>query len=53
MLTRSASDLRAHLLHDMAAMNLDRDLAEADLAGDLLVHQPGRDQRHHLALARA
>ena len=40
-----------HLPHDLAAMDLDRDLAEAKLGGYLLVNQPRGDQRHHLALA--
>src|SRR5712672_2269660 len=40
-----------HLLHCMATMDLDRNLAEAELGGRLLVHKPCSDERHHLALA--
>src|SRR6516164_143415 len=36
----------------MTAVNLYRDLAHADLAGHLLVHQSGSDEGHHLELAR-
>src|SRR6267142_1704060 len=42
---------RAHLLHDVAAMNLDRDLADAQLGGNLLVEQASDDQGQHLTLA--
>src|ERR1051326_9158456 len=42
----------AHFPHDVAAVNLHRDLAYPDLAGHLLVHQSGRDQGHDLQLAR-
>jgi signal transduction histidine kinase len=41
----------AHLLHDLATMNLDGDLADAELGRGLLVEQPGDDQRQDLALA--
>src|SRR4051812_46221252 len=41
-----------HLAHDVPAVDLDRDLAEADQGGDLLVHQAGGDVAHYLALAR-
>src|SRR5690349_2414165 len=36
----------------MAAVDLHGDLAHADLAGYLLVHQTSGDERHDLALAR-
>src|SRR5262245_34626846 len=35
----------------MAAMNLDGDLAQSKLTGDLLVHQAGSDEAHHLSFA--
>src|SRR5712671_2304349 len=44
---------RPHLPHHMAAMNLDRDLAEAHLGRNLLVRQAGGDEGHHLPLSRA
>ena len=34
-----------HLLHDLAAMDLDRDLADPQLGGRLLVEQPAHNQR--------
>src|SRR3979490_1648463 len=37
----------------MTAMDLHGDFGEAGLGPHLLVHQPGRDQCHHLTLARA
>src|SRR5689334_22928783 len=36
----------------MAAVDLHSDLAHAELAGHLLVHQTGGDERHDFALAR-
>jgi hypothetical protein len=44
--------LGLHLVHDLMAMELDRDLARAELGGDLLVEQSRHDQSHHFALAR-
>ena len=41
-----------HLSHDIAAMNLHGDLADADFAGDLFVHQAGRDEPHDFLFAR-
>src|SRR5262245_44633001 len=41
----------AHFFHDVAAMDLHRRFAYADLGCDLLIHQPTSDQRHDLALA--
>src|SRR5271166_3341355 len=38
-----------HLPHHTSTVKLDRDLAEADLGGDLLIHEPSRDMRHDLA----
>ena len=32
-------------------MHLDCDLGDAELGGDLLVHQPGGEKREHLLLA--
>ena len=49
--TSSASDRGSHLLHDLAAMNLERDLADAQLGRSLLVEKAAYDQRQHLALA--
>src|SRR5712671_2305117 len=40
-----------HLSHHLAAVCLHRDLADAELAADLLVHQAGDDQRHDLPFA--
>ena len=40
-----------HLLHDIAAMNLERDLADAQLGRSLLVEKAAHDQRQHLPLA--
>src|SRR5262249_43980140 len=44
---------RAHLAHELAAVRLDRDLRDAELAADLLVQAPGDDQAHDVALAPA
>ena len=41
-----------HLAHHLTSVRLDGDLADAELAADLLVQQTGDDQRHHLAFAR-
>src|SRR4051812_41121406 len=41
-----------HLSHYLAAMHLDRHLADPEFAGDLLVEAAGDDQRHDLTLAR-
>src|SRR5688500_12486119 len=41
-----------HLPHDVAAMQLHRDLAYAEIEGDLLVEAPTRHLAQHLALAR-
>src|SRR5262252_2729109 len=43
----------AKLLHDIMAVNLDGDLADSNLSCDLLVHQAGSYQAHHLLLAMA
>jgi len=43
--------VRLHFAHHPAAMRFDRDLADAEFAGDLLVQETRYDQRHHLALA--
>ena len=40
-----------HLLHDLAALNLERDLADAELGRSLLVEKTAHDQRQHLPLA--
>src|SRR3982751_2358185 len=40
---------RLHLSHRAAAMCLDRDLADVELAAHLLVEQPGNDKRHDLS----
>src|SRR5712671_1320625 len=42
-----------HFFHDMAAVNLNRNFAQTDFGGDLLVHQTGDDEGHDLPLARA
>src|SRR5258705_5781858 len=42
----------AHLLHDLAPMNLHRDLADAQLGRGLLVEKAAHDQRQGLAFAR-
>src|SRR3989440_10678493 len=42
---------RGHFPHDMPAVNLDGNLAQPQFAGDLLVHQAGSDEAHHLAFA--
>src|SRR6185436_8751292 len=44
--------LRTHLAHRIAAVDLHGDLADADFARDLLVHEPGGDVADHLLLAR-
>src|SRR5262249_24692786 len=44
--------LGAHLLHVVGAVELDCPLGRGELAGDLLVEEPGDDQRQDLALAR-
>jgi hypothetical protein len=44
--------LRSHLLHDLSSMHLHRRFRKPGLCCHLLVHQPGRHQIHHLALAR-
>src|SRR5262249_10326557 len=41
-----------HLMHHLTAMNLHCDLACAQLAGDLLVKQPGHNEPHHIPLSR-
>ena len=51
MWTSAGSDAGLHLPHHLAAMRLDGDLADAELAADLLVQEAGHDQDHHLALA--
>src|SRR5271155_4554302 len=43
---------RAHLAHDVAAMDLHGDLADAEFRRNLLVHQAGRHESHDLLLAR-
>ena len=40
----------SHFLHDLAAMNLDSDLANAQLRCGLFVEQATHHQRQHLAL---
>src|SRR5258707_2738827 len=42
----------SHLLHDLAPMNLHRDLADAQLGRGLLVEKAAHDQRQGLAFAR-
>src|SRR5580658_6003610 len=42
-----------HLTHHPASMRLDGDLADPELAADLLVQLAGNDQIHHLPLAIA
>src|SRR5690606_14609274 len=44
--------IRAHLLHDTRAVDLDRALADVQVAGDDLVGLALRDQFQNLALAR-
>src|SRR5262249_49848997 len=41
------------LVHDLAAVDLHRDLTDVEHVGYLLVHLPRRHQRHHLPLAGA
>ena len=41
-----------HLPHDVAAVDLERDLADAKLGSRLLVEKAAHDQRQHLTLAR-
>src|SRR5260370_22951766 len=45
--------VRLHLSHHAPSVCLHRDLADAELATDLLIQQPGDDQRHDLPFARA
>jgi hypothetical protein len=40
-----------HLAHHLAAMDLDRDLADPELGGDLLVEEPPHDPLHHFPFA--
>src|SRR5262245_16569653 len=40
-----------HLEHHLAAVRLDGDLTDAELAGDLFVQPPGNDECHDLAFA--
>src|ERR1700740_2896109 len=42
-----------HLLHHLASVRLHCDLADAELATDLLIQQTGDDQRHDLPFARS
>ena len=42
---------RGHFPHEVATVDLHGDLAHPDFSGDLLVHQPGGDQGHHLSLS--
>jgi len=42
----------SHLLHHPPPMDLDGDLARAELGSDLLVEKPGDHALHHLSLAR-
>ncbi len=51
--TSSGSESRLHLAHHLAAVRLDRDLADAELAADLLVQPTADHERHDLALAAA
>src|SRR6516165_11924839 len=44
--------IRLHLLHDLPSMCLYCDLANAELATNLFVQQPGNYQRHKLPFAR-
>src|SRR5512146_1553383 len=37
-----------HLLHDAPSVRFDRDLADAELAADLLIQQAGHNERHYL-----
>src|SRR5215831_14597799 len=43
---------RSHFSHHVATMSLYRDLLDAEFASDLLVHQAGGHESHHLQLAR-
>ena len=43
---------RLHLAHDVAAMELDRDFADAEVEGDLLVEASARHFTQDLPLAR-
>src|SRR6266404_9531980 len=45
--------VRLHLSHHATSVCLHRDLADAELATDLLIQQSGDDQRHDLPFARA
>src|ERR1700741_5126692 len=45
--------VRFHLAHHLAAMGLDRNLADSQLAADQLVQPASDHQRQHLALAAA
>jgi hypothetical protein len=45
--------LRPDLFHDVVTVDLHGDLAQADLRGNLLVHEADRHQCHDLLLARA
>jgi hypothetical protein len=44
--------LRSHLPHDLSSMHLHRGFREPGFCCHLLVHQSGRHQSHHFALAR-
>jgi hypothetical protein len=43
--------LRPHLVHDIGAVDFDGDFADADLAGNLLVHETVSDQTDQFAFA--
>jgi hypothetical protein len=43
---------RAHLVHDVRAVNLDRAFAQAEIDGDDLVRLAVDDERHDFAFAR-
>ena len=43
---------RAHLAHNLAAVDSDRDLAGAKLAGSLFIREARNHEREHFAFAR-
>jgi hypothetical protein len=42
----------SHFAHRRAAMDFDRDQADAEIAGNLLIHLSGSCELHHLTLPR-
>src|SRR3954451_10248778 len=43
---------RSHFLHDVPSMNLQRDLADPQFSGSLLVEKTAHHERQHLSFAR-